>query len=118
MPFAATTEAFRRSVSQAGSEVLGEFNQAELLSQRTDLRIGGAHTYLIGNPTMGKQVFRIDRAVGVVAPLRMYLWQEPDGTAKIAYLDPEPLFAAINPALAPFGKKMSRALATIARGAT
>jgi uncharacterized protein (DUF302 family) len=116
--FADTNAAFQRSVSQAGSTVLGELNQAQVLSRRAGLHVEGAHTYFVGNPAMGKQVFQIDRAVGTVVPLRMYVWQDRDGTTKIAYLDPGPLFTAINPQLADYGKKMSSKLNTIARNAT
>lgn len=115
--FEATTAALRQSVTRAGSMVLGEINQAEILSQRTGLQIEGAHAFLVGNPTMGKQVFQTDRAIGVVVPPRIYVWQTQTGTTKIGYLDPAPLFTSINPKLADAGKKMTEKFNEIVQGA-
>lgn len=116
--FDATTAALRKSVAEAGSRVLGEINQARILSRNTDLQVGGAHAFLVGKPAMGKQVFQIDRAIGTVVPPRMYVWQDRSGTTKIGYLDPAPLFTAINPGLADAGQKMTTKFARIARDAT
>jgi len=112
-----TTAAFQRSVSQAGATVVGQLDQAQVVPGRSDRQREGARTYFVGNPAMSKTLFQIDRAIGTVgAPLRMHIWEEPDGTTKIGYLDPTTLFPAINPELAGHGRMMADKAQEITQG--
>ncbi|GAB3488496.1 uncharacterized protein (DUF302 family) [Amycolatopsis cihanbeyliensis] len=115
-PFEDTVGALKEAVSSNGMMVLGDLNQAGAL-QSTGLDLPGAHTFFVGNPTAGKTFFEKTAAIGSVIPLRMYVWADSEGTAKVSYFDPKPLFEAVDPGLAEGGQKMSMASQKIANAA-
>jgi uncharacterized protein (DUF302 family) len=45
---------------------------------------------ILGNPGVGTPLMKADPHVGVELPLRMLIWQDPDGT-HVGYLDPREL---------------------------
>jgi uncharacterized protein (DUF302 family) len=42
---------------------------------------------IFGNPSVGTPLMQADPHVGIELPLRMLIWQDPDGT-HVGYLDP------------------------------
>jgi uncharacterized protein (DUF302 family) len=115
--FAETVEALKHSVSGAGMMVLGELNQAGALSI-TGLKLPGAESLFVGNPTTGKMFFEADPAAGAVIPIRMYVWQNKAGKSEIGYFEPASLLGGVNPKLATPAKKLSMMAAQIAKGAS
>src|SRR5215831_1898966 len=45
---------------------------------------------IFGNPSVGTPLMQADPHVGIELPLRMLIWQDPDGT-HVGYLDPREL---------------------------
>ena len=45
---------------------------------------------IFGNPRVGTPLMQADPRVGIELPLRMLIWQDPDGT-HVGYLDPHEL---------------------------
>ena len=45
---------------------------------------------IFGNPSVGTPLMQADPRVGIELPLRMLIWQDPDGT-HLGYLDPREL---------------------------
>ena len=45
---------------------------------------------IFGNPSVGTPLMQADPRVGIELPLRMLIWQDPDGT-HVGYLDPREL---------------------------
>jgi hypothetical protein len=45
---------------------------------------------IFGNPSIGTPLMQADPRVGVELPLRMLIWQDPNGT-HVGYLDPQEL---------------------------
>jgi uncharacterized protein (DUF302 family) len=105
--------ALKQSVSANGMMILGDLDQAAALKS-TGLNLAGAHTFFVGNPSVGKMFFQQTAAIGTVLPLRMLVWAGNDGKAHVSYFDPKPLFEAVDPGLADGGQKMSDAAAMVA----
>jgi uncharacterized protein (DUF302 family) len=45
---------------------------------------------IFGNPSIGTPLMQADPRVGAELPLRMLIWQDPNGT-HVGYLDPQEL---------------------------
>jgi uncharacterized protein (DUF302 family) len=108
-----TVNALKQSASDNGMMILGDLDQAAAL-KTTGLNLAGAHTFFVGNPSVGKMFFEQTPAIGAVLPLRMLVWADHDGKAHVSYFDPKPLFAAVDPGLADGGQKMSDTAAMLA----
>jgi uncharacterized protein (DUF302 family) len=114
--FPGTVDALKSAVSANGMMILGELDQANAL-KATGLNLAGAHTLLVGNPSVGKMFFQQTPAIGSVIPVQMLVWAGDDGKAHISYFDPKPLFAAVDAGLAGGGQTMSDAAAMITKAA-
>lgn len=111
--FEATVATLKQAVSANGMMVLGDLDQAGAL-KTTGLVLKGAHTFFVGNPSVGKMFFQQTAAIGTVIPLRILVWADNDGKTHVSYFDPAPLFSAVDPKLADGGKKMSQAATMLA----
>ncbi len=81
----ATVSSIKKGVAGAGMMVLAEINHGKILSM-TGLSINGESLF-IGNPTVGKQAFSDNMAVGLAIPLRLNVYEE-NGTTYINYFTP------------------------------
>lgn len=52
--------------------------------------------FLVGNPTVGKQVFEKDPGAGLYLPRRVYLYQGSDGKTYLSYDKPSALLKPFN----------------------
>jgi uncharacterized protein (DUF302 family) len=84
--FDQTVEQLKQMVSQNGMMVLSELNQGKVLSM-TGLQLN-AISLFVGNPTIGKQLFSADRAVGVAIPVRVNIYENSDGKTYVSYVKP------------------------------
>jgi len=114
--FSGTISALKKSISGHGMMVMGHVNQAKVLSM-TGLHLKGGESFLVGNPRVGKKLFRMNPAVGAVLPLRMYVW-EHGGHTWVGYFEPSELLDGINPRLAKPGQMMDRKFKAILTDAT
>jgi len=111
--FDEATSAVKQAVSDNGMMILGELDQAGAL-ESTGLKLTGARTFFIGNPSVGKMFFEKTAAIGAVLPVRVLVWADGEGKAHVSYFDAAPLFAAVDPQLAEGGTEMSKGIAMIA----
>jgi uncharacterized protein (DUF302 family) len=91
MDFNGTISAIQKAVSDGGLMVLSELNQGKILSM-TGLKVN-AHSFFIGNPTVGKDAFSADPSVGLVIPVRVNVYEE-NGKVYVKYFKPSDLFAS------------------------
>lgn len=87
--FDQVTGALKSAVSQNGMMVMAEVDQGQMLSM-TGLTLK-ATLFLVGNPTVGKQLFEQDHAVGLYVPLRVFVYGGPDGKTYVSYDRPSAL---------------------------
>jgi uncharacterized protein (DUF302 family) len=59
-------------------------------ARKADVELEANVLLIFGNPSVGTPLMQADPRVGVELPLRMLIWQDPDGT-HVGYLDPREL---------------------------
>ncbi len=82
-PFEHTVSQLKSAVSKGGMMVMAEVDQGNMLSM-AGLQLK-AHLFLVGNPTVGKQLFTQDRGVGLYVPLRVFVFEGKDGKTYVSY---------------------------------
>lgn len=103
--FTKTVDNVKKLVAKNGMSVMGEINQGKMLSM-TGLKLNGT-TLFLGNPTVGKKLLSADPAVGLVIPIRLYVFENKDGKTTISYYKPSELLAQYhNPEVDMVGKML------------
>jgi uncharacterized protein (DUF302 family) len=92
--FEQTVDAFKAAVSKGGMMVMSTVDQGNMMKM-TGLEMKGT-LFLVGNPTVGKQVFERNPAAGLYLPLRVYIYQAPDGKTYLSYDKPSTVLKAFN----------------------
>jgi uncharacterized protein (DUF302 family) len=87
--FEQVTGALKSAVSQNGMMVMAEIDQGQMLSM-TGLSLK-ATLFLVGSPTVGKQLFEQDHAVGLYVPLRVFVYSDQQGTTHVSFDRPSAL---------------------------
>ncbi len=82
-------DALRSLVAKNGMMVMAEVNQGQMLSM-AGLSLK-ATVFLVGDPTVGKQLFEQDQAVGLYVPLRVSVYADAKGKTHVAYDRPSSL---------------------------
>src|SRR5574340_605052 len=72
--FEDVTSAVKSLVAKNGMMVMAEVNQGKMLSM-TGLSLK-ATLFIVGNPTVGKQLFEQDHGVGLYVPLRLFVYAD------------------------------------------
>ena len=87
--FDQVNEAVKSLVAKNGMMIMAQVDQGKMLSM-TGLSLQ-ATLYLIGNPTVGKQLFEQNHGVGLYVPLRLFVYTDQDGKTHVAYDKPSTL---------------------------
>lgn len=115
--FSSTVSTLKHAISSNGMMVLGKLNQAGAL-KTTDLKLKGAESFFVGNPVVGKKMFKMDPAVGIGLPMRVYVWVDHSGKTHIGYYQPSAILGTVNSMLGTKGKMMNKKLSMIVKQAT
>jgi uncharacterized protein (DUF302 family) len=83
------TKALTGLVAKNGMMVMADVDQGNMLSM-TGFKLK-AHLFLVGNPTVGKQLFEESHAVGLYVPLRVFVYTDPSDKTFIEYDKPSAL---------------------------
>lgn len=84
-------DALKSLVAKNGMMVMAEVNQGQMLSM-AGLSLK-ATVFLVGNPTVGKQLFEQNQAVGLYVPLRVAVYVDANGKTHVEYDRPSSLLA-------------------------
>jgi len=114
--FNSTVSQLKHAISGNSMMVMGHINQANVLKM-SGLHLKGAKSFLVGNPKIGKKLFKMTPAAGAVLPLRMYVW-ENNGHAYVGYFQPSDLLTAVNSKLSKPGHMMDKKFHMILENAT
>ena len=114
--YSATVSSLKEAVSSNGMMVMGQINQAKVLSM-TGLKLEGAESFFVGNPNMGKKIFGMNPAAGAVLPARVYVWSDK-GKAYVGYFKPSAELSEISPKLGMAGSMLDQKLQMVASQAT
>jgi uncharacterized protein (DUF302 family) len=106
--FEGTVDAIKKAVSNGDMMVLSELNQGQILSM-TGLQLN-AHSFFIGNPSVGKKAFSADPSAGLVIPVRVNVYEQ-NGQTFVSYFKPSDLFSSYkSEKVKKIGNKMDRVL--------
>ena len=121
-----TTNADARQIEHAVNEMVGDLgfmlfakiDQGPLVS-----RLGQPKkmsVYLLGNPVLANRMYEQDRAVGLYAPLRVSIYEDPDGiTTHFSYDLPSSLLEQFsNGEMRAVGRVLDDKMATLAARVT
>lgn len=89
--FEQVSDALKALVAKNGMMVMAQVDQGKMLSM-TGLSLK-ATLFLVGNPTVGKQLFEQDHGVGLYVPLRISVYADTDGRTYVEYDKPTALLA-------------------------
>lgn len=89
--FDQVSDALKSLVAKNGMMVMAQVDQGKMLSM-TGLSLK-ATLFLVGNPTVGKQLFEQNHAVGLYIPLRISVYSDADGKTYVAYDKPSALLS-------------------------
>ncbi len=87
--FEQVSDAVKSLVTKNGMMVMVQVDQGKMLSM-TGLSLK-ATVFLVGNPTVGKQLFEQSHAVGLYVPLRIAVYTDTDGKTYVQYDKPSTL---------------------------
>lgn len=111
--FDAVVESVKALVAKSGMMVMAEVNQGQMLSM-TGLSLK-ATLFLVGNPTVGKQILEQDHAAGLYVPLRMFVYADASGKTVVAYDKPSSLLAQFkNPKMKMVAEMLDKNLGDLA----
>lgn len=114
--FDSTVSQLKHAISGNGMLVMGHIDQANVLKM-TGLHLKGAESFLVGNPKVGKKLFKMSPAAGAVLPLQMYVWEQ-GGKSHVGYFQPSDLLTAVDSKLSQPGQMMDKKFHMILQGAT
>ena len=89
--FDQVVDSVKSLVAKNGMMVMAEVDQGRMLSM-TGLSLK-ATLFLVGNPTIGKQLFEQNHAVGLYIPLRLFVFADDHGKTHVAYDKPAALLS-------------------------
>jgi len=81
--FEQTVDRLKAAVGQGGMMIMAQVDQGNMLSM-AGLKLK-ATLFLVGNPTVGKQLFEQDHGVGLFVPLRVFVYEDKDGKTYVSY---------------------------------
>ena len=111
--FEDVTNALKGLVAKNGMMVMAEVDQGKMLSM-TGLNLK-ATLYHVGNPTVGKQLFEQDHAVGLYVPLRVFVYSDASGKTSISYDKPSSLLSQFqNPQVKMVAEMLDQKLESLA----
>jgi len=89
--FEDVSKALTNLVAENGMMVMADVDQGNMLSM-TGLKLK-AHLFIVGSPTVGKQLFERNHAVGLYVPLRVFVYTDADNKTFVEYDKPSSLLA-------------------------
>ena len=103
------TAAVKSLVAKNGMMVMAEVDQGKMLSM-TGLTLK-ATLLLVGNPTVGKQLFEQNRGIGLYVPLRVSVYSDDQGKTFVSYDRPSSLLGQFqNEKISMVGKMLDEKL--------
>lgn len=112
-----TISSLKRAVSGSGMMIAGEIDQKQILSM-AGLNLQGAHTFFVGNPMVGKKLFEMNPAAGIVLPVRIFVWVNQSGKTEVGYFKLSEQLATIDSRLKGPGEMLDQKFEMIINAAT
>ena len=91
-PFAQVVDAFEKSIARHGLTLVCHANAQHGAAAR-GVALKGNQVLMVFRNDLAVRLITADPAAGFEAPIRIYLYENPDGTATVSYIRPASLFA-------------------------
>ncbi|MGH7391552.1 MAG: DUF302 domain-containing protein [Candidatus Rokuibacteriota bacterium] len=92
-PFATVAEALERAIAEEKMALVCHANAQRGAAAR-GVAIKGNQVLMIFRNDLAVRLLAADPAAGFEAPIRIYVYENPDGTATVSYVAPTAVFAA------------------------
>lgn len=111
--FENTVAALESAIQAKGFMIVGRVDHQNML-RMVGARAGGSRLLEFGKPDMMKQLLPQNPEIGLTMPLRVYVYEGPNGGVLVSYYKPSDLFGAFQKkALEGPGMMMDQAVAEI-----
>jgi len=91
-PFQKVAEALERAIAEEKMGLVCQANAQRGAATR-GVTIKGNQVLMVFRPDFAVRLLAADPRAGFEAPIRIYLYENPDGTATVSYLPPSAVFA-------------------------
>jgi uncharacterized protein (DUF302 family) len=91
-PFARVTEALERAVAEEKMALVCQANAQRGAAAR-GVTIKGNQVLMVFRNDLAVRLLNADPAAGFEAPIRIYVYENADGTATVSYIEPSAVFA-------------------------
>lgn len=81
-----TISQLSKMVADNGMMVMGELHQGKVLKM-TGLKVK-SESIFVGNPTVGKKLFSLNRGAGLAVPMRINVFENEKGQTVVCYIKP------------------------------
>jgi uncharacterized protein (DUF302 family) len=105
-PFSKVAEALERGIAEEKMGLVCHANAQRGAASR-GVSIKGNQVFMVFRPDFAVRLLAADARAGFEAPIRIYLYENPDGTATVSYLPPSAVFAPYrNPEVQAIGAEL------------
>jgi len=91
-PFQKVAEALERAIAEEKMGLVCHANAQRGAASR-GVTIKGNQVFMVFRPDFAVRLLAADPRAGFEAPIRIYLYENPDGTTTVSYLPPSAVFA-------------------------
>ncbi len=113
-----TVQQVKTAIQSKGQMIVATIDHQNMLKM-LGVSSNGAVTIEFGQPSMLKSLLVPHPEIGVNMPLRIYIWQRPDGNTVVSYYEVGPAFASYGQQdLTMAGQMMDKLLAEITAAGT
>jgi uncharacterized protein (DUF302 family) len=111
--FEEVSKALTSLVAKNGMMVMADVDQGNMLSM-TGFKLK-AHLFLVGNPTVGKQLFEQSHGVGLYVPIRVFIYTDGRDKTFVAYDKPSALLGQFHdPKIAAVAQMLDQKIGALA----
>jgi uncharacterized protein (DUF302 family) len=105
-PFARVTEALERAITEEKMALVCHANAQRGAAAR-GVTIKGNQVLMVFRNDFAVRLLAADPTAGFEAPIRIYVYENPDGTATVSYIPPSVVFAPYrNPEVQALGREL------------
>ena len=94
VPFATYVEALPKAITGNGFNIVGIACATCAIQSVFNETIAGNRVFLFFRPDYARRMLRASTEAGIEAPIRLYVTEGPDGTARVSYRLPSAIFGA------------------------
>ncbi|SDF95900.1 DUF302 domain-containing protein [Thalassobaculum litoreum] len=117
-PFAAYIDALPKAIGDNGFNIVGISCATCAIRNAFNEAVPGNRVFLFFRPDYARRMLRASTAAGIEAPIRLYVTETEDGTARVTYRRPSQVFGAYGiDDLTAMGRELDVHVATILKTA-